>query len=96
VSRWLTGERYPSAQALIAIDRFYGISPCELDDDPVTFAQRLADPERIKYAEAIRAQPAKGEVTIADAAKLRAKMRTDAEAARRRVTNIAEKRRVKK
>jgi transcriptional regulator with XRE-family HTH domain len=95
VSRWLTGKRYPSAQALIAIDRLYGISPRDLDDDSVTFAQRLADPARIKYAEAIRAQAAKGEVTAADAAALSLKAR--AESARSKaVTNIADKRRAKK
>ena len=32
VSRSLTGKRYPSAEALIAIDKRYGISPRELDD----------------------------------------------------------------
>ena len=31
MSQWLTGTRYPSAQALIAIDKLYGISPRELD-----------------------------------------------------------------
>ena len=47
VSRWLTGKRYPSAEALIAIDKRYGISPRELDSDPIDFAQRLADPDRM-------------------------------------------------
>jgi hypothetical protein len=32
VSQWLTGKRYPSAQALIAIDKLYSTSPRELDD----------------------------------------------------------------
>jgi transcriptional regulator with XRE-family HTH domain len=49
VSRWLTGKRYPSAEALIAIDKLYGVSPRDLDADPVEFAQRLADPERMNY-----------------------------------------------
>jgi transcriptional regulator with XRE-family HTH domain len=49
VSRWLTGKRYPSAEALIAIDKLYGISPRDLDADPIEFAQRLADPERMNY-----------------------------------------------
>jgi transcriptional regulator with XRE-family HTH domain len=49
VSRWLTGKRYPSAEALIAIDKLYGVSPRDLDADPVDFAQRLADPERMNY-----------------------------------------------
>lgn len=49
VSQWLTGKRYPSSQALIAIDKLYGISPRELDADPIEFAQRLADPTRLNY-----------------------------------------------
>jgi transcriptional regulator with XRE-family HTH domain len=49
VSRWLTGKRYPAAEALIAIDKLYGVSPRDLDADPVDFAQRLADPERMNY-----------------------------------------------
>jgi transcriptional regulator with XRE-family HTH domain len=49
VSRWLTGKRYPSAEALIAIDKLYGVSPRDLDADPVEFAQRLADPDRMNY-----------------------------------------------
>jgi transcriptional regulator with XRE-family HTH domain len=49
VSQWLTGKRYPSGQGLAAIDKLYGISPRELDLDPVDFAQRLADPERMNY-----------------------------------------------
>lgn len=51
VSRWLTGKRYPSAEALITIETKYGVSPRDLDGDPVDFAQILADPERIAYAE---------------------------------------------
>jgi transcriptional regulator with XRE-family HTH domain len=47
ISRWITGRRYPSAEALIKIDRRYGISPRDLDSDPVEFAQRLADPDRM-------------------------------------------------
>lgn len=54
VSRWLTGKRYPSAEALIVIDKLYGVSPRELDNDPVEFAQRLADPERMGYAAQVR------------------------------------------
>src|SRR5579864_4916130 len=77
ISRWLTGKRYPSAQALIAIDRLYGVSPRELDDDPVRFAQRLADPERMKYAEAIRKRAARGEVTAADAARISARQNSE-------------------
>jgi transcriptional regulator with XRE-family HTH domain len=49
ISQWLTGKRYPSGQALAVIDRTYGISPRDLDLDPVDFAQRLADPERMSY-----------------------------------------------
>jgi transcriptional regulator with XRE-family HTH domain len=49
VSRWLTGKRYPSAEALIAIDKLYGVSPRDLDAEPVEFAQRLADPDRMNY-----------------------------------------------
>ena len=49
VSQWLTGKRYPSGQALVAIDKLYGISPRDLDLDPVDFAQRLADPARMNY-----------------------------------------------
>lgn len=40
-------KRYPSAEALIAIDKRYGVSPRELDADPIEFAQRLADPDRM-------------------------------------------------
>jgi len=50
VSRWLTGKRYPSAEALITIETLYGVSPREIDGDPTEFAQVLADPERIAYA----------------------------------------------
>src|SRR5215207_5230640 len=49
ISQWLTGKRYPSGQALAVIDRTYGIGPRDLDLDPVEFAQRLADPERMTY-----------------------------------------------
>jgi transcriptional regulator with XRE-family HTH domain len=49
ISQWLTGKRYPSGQALAVIDRTYGISPRDLDLDPVEFAQRLADPDRMTY-----------------------------------------------
>jgi len=52
ISRWITGHRYPSAQALIKIDRLYGISPRDLDSDPIEFAQRLADPERMRAVQA--------------------------------------------
>jgi transcriptional regulator with XRE-family HTH domain len=62
VSRWLTGKRYPSAEALIAIDKLYGVSPRDLDADPVEFAQRLADRERINYATFVRET---GQVEIA-------------------------------
>lgn len=55
VSRWLTGKRYPSAELLIALDKHYGVSPRELDSNPVEFAQKLADPDRIAYADAVRA-----------------------------------------
>lgn len=54
VSRWLTGKRYPSAEALIKIETLYGVSPRELDSDPVEFAQALADADRIAYAQAAR------------------------------------------
>lgn len=47
VSRWLTGKRYPSGEALIAIDKRYGISPRDLDADEIEFAARLADPDRM-------------------------------------------------
>jgi transcriptional regulator with XRE-family HTH domain len=63
VSRWLTGRRYPNAPALIAIERLYGVSPRALDGDPVEFAQVLADPERIKYAESMREHADRGELT---------------------------------
>jgi transcriptional regulator with XRE-family HTH domain len=49
VSQWLTGKRYPSGQALATIDKLYGISPRDLDLDPVDFAQRLADRDRMTY-----------------------------------------------
>jgi transcriptional regulator with XRE-family HTH domain len=69
ISRWLTGKRYPSAQALIAIDRLYGVSPRELDGDPVAFAQKLAETTRMQYAETMRQIVVeKGELTAADAA----------------------------
>ncbi len=88
ISRWLTGKRYPSAQALIQIDRLYGITPRELDGDPVEFAQRLADPARIKYAEAIREQAAKGELTAAHAAALNKKHQAEVRAARERLEKV--------
>ncbi len=49
ISRWITGKRYPSAQALIEIDKRYGISPRDLDSDLAEFAQRLADPGRLQF-----------------------------------------------
>jgi transcriptional regulator with XRE-family HTH domain len=49
ISQWLTGKRYPSGEALMRIDKTYGISPRELDLDPVEFAQRLSDPDRMTY-----------------------------------------------
>ena len=81
VSRWLTGKRYPKAEALIAIERLYGVSPRELDDDPMAFAQRLSDPARMKYAEAMKEQAAGGGVTAADAARLSAKLERERKAA---------------
>jgi len=48
-SRRLTRKRYPSAEALIAIDKLYGISFRDLDADAVELAQRLADPDRMNY-----------------------------------------------
>lgn len=93
ISRWLTGKRYPSAQALIAIDRLYGITPRELDGNPVEFAQRLADPARIKYAEAIREQAAKGELTAAQAASLSEKHQAEVRAARERLEKVVRIRR---
>lgn len=82
VSRWLTGKRYPSAQALIAIERLYGVSPRALDDDPVEFAQLLADPARIAYAEGMRS----GALTPAGAAALSKKAEAARQAARDRIT----------
>jgi len=96
ISRWLTGKRYPSAQALIAIERLYGVSPRELDDDPVAFAQRLADPERIKYAEAIRDQAAKGELTASGAAAISAKHEAERKAAADRLKVVDIRRGAKK
>jgi transcriptional regulator with XRE-family HTH domain len=89
VSRWLTGKRYPSAVALIAIERLYGVSPRELDDDPVAFAQRLADPDRMKYAAAMREKASQGEVTAEDAARLSAKMERERKAAADRLKVVA-------
>src|SRR4051812_14641420 len=57
ISRWITGKRYPSAQALIAIDKLYGISPRDLDAPLEEFAQRLADPERLNYVALDRGKP---------------------------------------
>jgi transcriptional regulator with XRE-family HTH domain len=85
MSRWLTGKRYPNAHALINIDRLYGVSPRDLDDDPVAFAQKLADPARMKYAEEMKALYAKGEVTAADAEALSKKVQTERAAAAERV-----------
>jgi transcriptional regulator with XRE-family HTH domain len=97
VSRWLTGKRYPGAQALIAIERLYGVSPRELDEDPVDFAQRLADPARIKYAEATRRRAAKkGELTAADAKAISDRAKADTEAAVDRLKVVPMKRRAKK
>jgi transcriptional regulator with XRE-family HTH domain len=59
VSQWLTGKRYPGGQALMTIDRAYGIGPRELDLDEVEFAQRLANPERMEYAREQLASKAK-------------------------------------
>jgi transcriptional regulator with XRE-family HTH domain len=47
VSRWLTGKRYPSAEALITIDKRYGVSPRDLDADEFEFAAKLADRDRM-------------------------------------------------
>jgi transcriptional regulator with XRE-family HTH domain len=47
ISRWISGKRYPSAQALIEIDKRYGISPADLDADLPEFAQKLADADRL-------------------------------------------------
>src|SRR5213083_1895650 len=48
ISRRITGKRYPSAQALIEIDKRYGISPRDLDAPLEEFAQRLGDPDRLE------------------------------------------------
>jgi transcriptional regulator with XRE-family HTH domain len=62
VSRWLTGKRYPSAEALIAIEKLYDVSPRDLDADPVDFAQKLADPDRMNYV-AIGRESGRMEIT---------------------------------
>lgn len=92
VSRWLTGKRYPSAEALIAIERMYGVSPRQLDDDPVEFAHVIADPVRIKYAASMR----EGELTPARAAALSRKAEKERQAARDRLNVVPIKRKAKK
>lgn len=53
LSAWLTGKRRPGAAGLTAIDRLYGISPRDLELDPVEFAQLLADRERMTEVEEV-------------------------------------------
>jgi transcriptional regulator with XRE-family HTH domain len=97
VSRWLTGKRYPSAQALIAIDRLYGVSPRELDGDPVDFAQKLAEPTRMQYAETMRQTVTeKGELTAADAAAASKKAAKEKQAAMDALKVVPIRPRVKK
>jgi transcriptional regulator with XRE-family HTH domain len=91
MSRWLTGKRYPNAPALIAIDRLYGVTPRDLDDDPITFAQKLADPARIKYAEAMR-EAAENAILITDAQAdaLRKELEAAVEAAKRNASKVTD------
>lgn len=66
VSRWLTGKRYPSAELLIAMDKLYGVSPRQLDADPVEFAQVLADPDRMNRAKITVAGKDEHVISLAD------------------------------
>lgn len=51
VSAWLNGRRRPNMDTLLRIAEIYEVDPRFLTGDPLAFAQRLADPERIVRAE---------------------------------------------
>ena len=51
VSAWLNGKREPSYKTAMQLSKIYGVDPVLLDGDPLKFAKRLCDPERIEQAE---------------------------------------------
>ena len=51
LSAWMTGKRVPGYENLMKLAGVYGIDPSLLEGDPLKFAKRLADPERIAHAE---------------------------------------------
>jgi transcriptional regulator with XRE-family HTH domain len=65
ISAWLTEKRKPGLDSMMRIAGIYDIDPRLLSGEQLDFAQELADPDRIKNAEAnVRhAGPGKGAVT---------------------------------
>ena len=52
MSAWLTEKRKPGVDSIMRIAGIYDIDPRLLSDEQLGFARELADPERIKNAEA--------------------------------------------
>jgi transcriptional regulator with XRE-family HTH domain len=52
LSAWTTGKRRPSMETLLRLAEFYEVDPRDLAGDPVVFAGKLADPERIVSVDA--------------------------------------------
>ena len=60
MSAWLTEKRKPGLDSIMRIAGLYDIDPRLLSRDPLAFAKELADPERIKHAEANILHAARG------------------------------------
>jgi transcriptional regulator with XRE-family HTH domain len=58
MSAWLTEKRKPGLDSIMRIAGLYDIDPRLLSGDPLAFARDLADPARIKNAEANILHPA--------------------------------------
>jgi transcriptional regulator with XRE-family HTH domain len=65
MSAWLTEKRKPGIDSVMRIAGLYDIDPRRLSSDQLAFAKELADPGRIKHAEANigHAAPGVGAVT---------------------------------
>jgi len=60
MSAWLTEKRKPGLDSIMRIAGLYDIDPRLLSGDPLNFARELADPARIKHAEANILNAARG------------------------------------
>jgi transcriptional regulator with XRE-family HTH domain len=64
ISGWLRGTRTQSLPVTMRTAEIYNIDPRALAGDPIDFAQVLADPDRIRTAEANIMRAKRGEKTF--------------------------------